>query len=182
MSITSFDDVISTSRKSWKSRGFHVLMLSGKTLYCILYWVLLLVWCGASGKTLLVVIVDGLCAWGLGQHTLLGIGASDNTLYWVSLWAMRGFGQHTLLGRPHQWVKKIIVEKSKCRCPYLLRSGYPLTHKITWHCFPVSQLISTPVSQLTSTNVTADTIRQISYSQTCTFPNRPEDGYASIIK
>jgi hypothetical protein len=37
------------------------------------------------------------------QHTLLAIAvgfrvASDNTLYWVLLWAMRGFGQHTLLG------------------------------------------------------------------------------------
>jgi hypothetical protein len=39
----------------------------------------------------------------LWQHTLLAIvvglrGASDNTLCWVLLWVMRGFGQHTLLG------------------------------------------------------------------------------------
>jgi hypothetical protein len=69
------------------------------------------------------------------------------------LWVMRGFGQHTLLGIIrsdvgclHQWVqnnvlKKIIVVKSMCRFPYLLRncwSEYPLTNKITLHCFPVS--------------------------------------------
>jgi hypothetical protein len=39
----------------------------------------------------------------LWQHTLLAIvvdlrGALDNTLYWVLLWVMWGFGKHTLLG------------------------------------------------------------------------------------
>jgi hypothetical protein len=41
--------------------------------------------------------------------------ASDNTLYWVLLWDMRGFGRHTLLGIIrsdvgclHQWVQNNI--------------------------------------------------------------------------
>jgi hypothetical protein len=118
-------------------RGAVWCRASGKTLYWVLllvyvgasgdtlYWVLLL----ASGNCWFM--------WPLGQHALLGIAglcavlllvmlrlgqlhtllaivvglwvASDNTLYWVLLWDMRGFGQHTLLaiirsdvGRPHQ--------------------------------------------------------------------------------
>jgi hypothetical protein len=141
----------------------------------------------------------GYCCWfmrDLGQHTLLAIvvglwRTSDKTLYWVLLWVMRGFGQHTLLGiirsdvgHLHQWVQNnpffilVLVEKSKCRFPYILRNGwseYPLTNKITWHCFPVSQPLQTWQTCHNPTNL-------ISYSQTCTFPpSRPEDGYMLVI-
>jgi hypothetical protein len=77
------------------------------------------------GQYTLLCIVVGLCASG---NTLLGIsvglcGASDNTLYWVSLLIYVGvlllvmlcLGQHTLLGiiksvvgRFHQWVQNNI--------------------------------------------------------------------------
>jgi hypothetical protein len=100
----------------------------------------------------------------LRQHTLLRIvvalrGASDNTLYWVLLWVMRGFGQHTLLGIIRSdvarafingfkiilFLNKLLVEKSN-RFPYLLRSGYPLITKIhgTAFLFPNQPLLLFP--------------------------------------
>jgi hypothetical protein len=83
----------------------------------------------------------------LGQHTLLAIvvgmrGASDNTLDWVLLWVMRGFGQQTLVGiirydvgRLHQWVQNnpflnnISSETAEANIPSQTESS--------WHCFPV---------------------------------------------
>jgi hypothetical protein len=121
--------------------------------------------------------------WDLRQHTLLDIfvgyvaprathftgyccwftGASGNTLYCVFLWVMQGFGQHTSLGL--MWgafingfkiiLFLIIVEKSKCRFPYLLQNKQ--NHMALLSCFPIN------VDKCA-------TIRQISYSQTCTFP------------
>jgi hypothetical protein len=147
---------------------------------------------GLVHDTLLSIVVGFM--WGNGQHFtgywLMCLGqhfldiaaglcwASGNTLCWILLWAMRGFGQHTLLGiirsdvgHLHQWVlflndsRKVEVLLRNCR------NEYPLTNRITWHCFPVSFI----------NLYKRATIRQISYSQSCTFPpNRPEDGYMLV--
>jgi hypothetical protein len=71
-----------------------------------LYWVLVCLCHGASGNThfsgygscwfLWGTVVGYKCMLPHGQHILLGIvvglwWATDNTLYWVLLWVMRGF-------------------------------------------------------------------------------------------
>jgi hypothetical protein len=121
----------------------------------------------------------------LGQHTLLAIvvglwGATDNTLYWVLLWAMRGFGQHTVLdiirydvGRLINGLKiiflKIIVEKSKCRFPYA-EPNIPSQRK--------SHVTASRFPKLTSTNVP-----QFGKSHIHNLhlpPNRPDDGFVLV--
>jgi hypothetical protein len=67
-------------------------------------------------------------------------------------WATHFTGHH----RSDMWgAFKIIPflnnsRKVEVSVPYLLRncwSEYPLTNKITWYCFPISQLTSTNVPQ-----------------------------------
>jgi hypothetical protein len=129
-----------------------------------------------SGNTLYLVML--LVMLHLGQHTSLAIvvglrGASDNALYYVLLWAMRGFGQHTLLGiirsdvgRLHQWVqnnpfnnnsRKVEVSVSVSPPKLLKRIPHKQNHMALLSCFPINLYKRA-------------TIRQISYSQTCTFP------------
>jgi hypothetical protein len=63
---------------------------------------------------------------------------------------------------------------SKCRFLYLLRncwSEYPLTNKITWHCFPVSQLTQT------CHNLTNLTFTNMHLPQN----GRSEDGYKQVM-
>jgi hypothetical protein len=129
---------------------------------------------GASDNTLYWVLL--LVMLRLRQHTLLAMvvglwGASDNTLYWVLLLAMRGFGQHILLGIivGLMWgafingfiiilflnnSRKVEVSISVSP-PKLLKQISP--HMALLSCFPINLFKRT-------------TIRQISYSQTCTFP------------
>jgi hypothetical protein len=141
----------------------HWVLLLVYVPQATLYWVMLLVYVGPRATlywVLLLVILR------LGQHTLLAIvvglrGASDNTLYLVLLWVMGGFGQHTLLGiissdvgRLHQWVQHIFFFLNNCRNVEVLVSVSP--PKLLY-CFQINLYKRA-------------TIRQISYSQTCTFP------------
>jgi hypothetical protein len=128
----------------------------------------------------------------LGQQSLLGIvvglwEASANTLYWVGLllWVMRRFGQHTLLGiirsdvdRLHQWVQNNLFLNNSRKVKMSVSVSPPkLLKRISPHKQNHMALLPCFLNFYKRA-----TIRQISYSQTCTFPpNHPEDGYTLVI-
>jgi hypothetical protein len=97
---------------------------------------------------------------------------SDNTLHWVLLWAMRGFGQHTLLGiirsdvgRLHQFngLKTIFFLNNSRKVEVSVSvywTEYPFTKTTTCRCFPVYEI----------NRYEHATIRQISYSQLAPSP------------
>jgi hypothetical protein len=114
------------------------------------------------GQDSLLGIVFGLCG-GLGQHTLLGIFvglcASGNTLLGIAV----GLCGTYINGFKIILFLNIIVEMSEVSVsvspPKLLKriSAHKQNHMALLPCFPINL------------NKRA-TIRQISYSQTCTFP------------
>jgi hypothetical protein len=103
---------------------------------------------GASGNTpywVLLLVYVGYCFW--------LCCASSNTLYWLLL-VYEGhrtthftgycYGLWEVSGSTHYWASLGLMWGAFFRNCF---SEYPLTNKITWHCFPVSQLTSTNVPQ-----------------------------------
>jgi hypothetical protein len=113
--------------------------------------------CCASGNTLLAIVVG---LW----------GASDNALHWVLLWVMRGFVHHTLLGIITSDVGRLqnylfFKNNSKVKVSVFV-SPPKLLMRISAHKQNHMALIPSFLIDLYK----RATIRQISYSQTCTFP------------
>jgi hypothetical protein len=134
------------------------------------YWVLLLGLCGASGNTLYWVLFFGLRGprethitwyycwfmWDIGQHTLLGIvvglcGISGNTLYWVLLFRLRG-----------------------PRATHITGYGCWFMWGFGQHTHNQNHMSLLPYFLINLFYKLA-TIRQISYSQTCTSPPKPSE-------
>jgi hypothetical protein len=139
--------------------------------------------------------------WGLGQHTLLGIvvgllitkvcGASDNTLCWVLLLVYMESRAMHFTGYCC-WVyvgPRVTHFTGYCCWVYVGPRATHFTGYCCWFMWGLGQhtLLGIVVEVSISVCISSETdklatIRQISYSQTCTFPqSRPEDGNILVV-
>jgi hypothetical protein len=100
----------------------------------LIIWGIVVGLCCASGNTLcwlLLLVYEGPRTTHFTGYCCGLCEPSGNTRYWASLGLMWGAFKIIFLKNSS---RKVSVSVSPPK------SEYPLTNKITWHCFPVSQL------------------------------------------